>query len=47
MARTFVTEANLSNLVAEIREALGDRARSHCILRTAHGYGYAFCGKAL
>ena len=24
---TFVAEANLSNLVAEIREALGDRAR--------------------
>ena len=40
---TFVAEANLSNLVAEIREALGDRARSPRFVRTAHGFGYAFC----
>ena len=40
---TFVAEANLSNLVAEIREALGDRARSPLFVRTAHGFGYAFC----
>ena len=44
---TFVAEANLSNLVAEIREALGDRARSPVFVRTAHGFGYAFCGEAL
>ena len=43
---TFVAEANLSNLVAEIREALGDRARSPLFVRTAHGFGYAFCGDA-
>jgi DNA-binding winged helix-turn-helix (wHTH) protein len=43
---TFVAEANLSNLVAEIREALGDRARAPRFIRTAHGYGYAFCGDA-
>ena len=43
---TFVAEANLSNLVAEIREALGDRARSPLFIRTAHGFGYAFCGDA-
>ena len=43
---TFVAEANLSNLVAEIREALGDRARSPVFVRTAHGFGYAFCGEA-
>jgi DNA-binding winged helix-turn-helix (wHTH) protein len=43
---TFVAEANLSNLVAEIREALGDQARSPLFLRTAHGYGYAFSGDA-
>jgi DNA-binding winged helix-turn-helix (wHTH) protein len=41
---TFVAEANLSNLVAEIREALGDDARSPLFIRTAHGFGYAFCG---
>jgi DNA-binding winged helix-turn-helix (wHTH) protein len=43
---TFVAEANLSNLVAEIREALGDRARTPLYIRTAHGFGYAFCGDA-
>ena len=43
---TFVAEANLSNLVAEIREALGDRARPPLFIRTAHGFGYAFCGDA-
>jgi DNA-binding winged helix-turn-helix (wHTH) protein len=43
---TFVEEANLANLVAEIREALGDRARPPLYVRTAHGFGYAFCGDA-
>jgi hypothetical protein len=43
---TFVAEANLSNLVAEIREALGDSARAPSYIRTAHGFGYAFCGDA-
>lgn len=43
---TFVAEANLSNLIAEIREALGDRARAPLFIRTAHGFGYAFCGDA-
>jgi DNA-binding winged helix-turn-helix (wHTH) protein len=43
---TFVAEANLSNLVAEIREALGDRARAPLFIRTAHRVGYAFCGDA-
>jgi DNA-binding winged helix-turn-helix (wHTH) protein len=43
---TFVEEANLSNLVAEIRDALGDRARAPLFVRTAHGIGYAFCGDA-
>jgi DNA-binding winged helix-turn-helix (wHTH) protein len=43
---TFVEEANLSNLVAEIREALGDRARAPLYIRTAHTFGYAFCGDA-
>lgn len=43
---TFVAEANLSNLVAEVREALGDPARAPIYVRTAHGFGYAFCGDA-
>jgi len=46
-ADTFVVEANLSNLVAEIREALGDRARTPVFIRTAHGFGYSFCGEAM
>ena len=43
---TFVAEANLSNLIAEIRQALGDSARAPLFIRTAHGFGYAFCGEA-
>ena len=43
---TFVAEANLSNLIAEIRGALGDRARAPRVIRTVHGFGYAFCGEA-
>ena len=42
----FVAEANLSNLVGEIREALGDAARAPRFIRTAHGFGYAFCSEA-
>ena len=43
---TFVAEANLSNLVAELRRALDDRARDPVWIRTAHGFGYAFAGMA-
>ena len=41
---TFVVEANLSNLVAEIRAALEDDVRQPRFIRTVHGFGYAFCG---
>jgi Tol biopolymer transport system component/DNA-binding winged helix-turn-helix (wHTH) protein len=44
---TFVSEANLSNLVAQIRAALGDPARASKFVRTAHRFGYAFCGEAV
>jgi DNA-binding winged helix-turn-helix (wHTH) protein len=44
---TFVAEANVSNLIAEIRHALDDSARSPEFVRTSHGTGYAFCGNAL
>ena len=43
---TFVSEANLSNLVAETRTALGDTARAPVFIRTVHRFGYAFCGDA-
>ena len=36
---TFVVEANLSNLVAEIRAALEDDVRHPRFIRTVHGYG--------
>ena len=43
---TFVSEANLASLVAEVREALGDNARAPRFIRTAQRVGYAFCGAA-
>lgn len=39
---TFVVEANLSNLIGELRTALGDTARAPRYLRTVHRFGYAF-----
>jgi DNA-binding winged helix-turn-helix (wHTH) protein len=41
---TFVVDANLSVLVAEIRRALGDDAQTPTFIRTIHRIGYAFCG---
>jgi DNA-binding winged helix-turn-helix (wHTH) protein len=43
---TFVSESNLSTLVAELRSALGDAARSPRYLKTVQRFGYAFCGTA-
>ena len=39
-----VSDASLTNVVAEIRAATGDDARRPRFVRTAHGFGYAFCG---
>lgn len=39
---TFVVEKNLTNLVAEIRDALGDDASEPRFVRTVHRFGYAF-----
>jgi DNA-binding winged helix-turn-helix (wHTH) protein len=41
---TFVEEANVSVLVADIRRALDDDPRVPAFIRTVHGRGYAFCG---
>ena len=41
---TFVSEANLSVLITEVRSALKDPARRPRFIRTVHRYGYAFCG---
>jgi DNA-binding winged helix-turn-helix (wHTH) protein len=45
--QTFVSDANLASLVAELREALNDTARAPRFIRTAHRFGYAFCGEAV
>lgn len=39
---TFVLEKNLVNLIAEIREALGDNATDPRFVRTVSRFGYAF-----
>lgn len=41
----FVDESNLASLVAELRGALGDDARTPRFIRTVYGFGYAFCGE--
>ena len=42
----FVSEATLMSLVAEVRRALGEAGRGSGIIRTVHGYGYAFAAEA-
>jgi DNA-binding winged helix-turn-helix (wHTH) protein len=39
---TYVQEVNLSNIIGELRTALGDRSSGRRYIRTAHGVGYAF-----
>jgi len=41
---TFVSDASLHNLVAEVRAALGDSPRTPRYIRTVARYGYAFHG---
>ena len=43
---TFVSEATLASLVAELRVALGETGREARFIRTVHGFGYAFSGIA-
>jgi DNA-binding winged helix-turn-helix (wHTH) protein len=43
---TFVSDANLPNLVAELREALGDDAQEPRSIRTVPRFGYAFRAEA-
>ena len=44
--KTFVSDAGLYNVVAEIRAALGDAPRAARFIRTVPRYGYAFHGDA-
>jgi hypothetical protein len=41
---TFVSDATLTSLVAEVRAALGEKARRGRFVRTMHRFGYAFGG---
>lgn len=43
---THVLEANLPNLVTEVRAAVADVAQRPRFIRTVHAFGYAFCGEA-
>src|SRR3970282_731628 len=40
----FVSEANLTSLITELRKAIGDDAHSPSFIRTVYGFGYAFSG---
>jgi len=42
---TFVTDANLSVLVGELRRALQDSPDAPRFIRTVRGFGYAFCAE--
>jgi DNA-binding winged helix-turn-helix (wHTH) protein len=44
---TFVEEANLKNLVAEVRAALKDDPRAPRFVKTLYGYGYSFIAGAV
>jgi DNA-binding winged helix-turn-helix (wHTH) protein len=44
---SFVSDASLAMLVAEVRSALSDSARAPRFVRTVHRHGYAFHGIAM
>jgi DNA-binding winged helix-turn-helix (wHTH) protein len=39
---SYVSDSSLPALISEIRDAIGDRQRQPPLLRTVHGFGYAF-----
>ena len=43
---TFVSDTSLTTLVNEVRAALEESAREPKLIRTVHGFGYAFEGAA-
>jgi DNA-binding winged helix-turn-helix (wHTH) protein len=43
---TFVSDTSLTTLVNEVRTVLSDNAKEHRLIRTVHGFGYAFEGDA-
>ena len=45
--KTSVVDANLNNLVSEVRAAFDDDPQQPRFVRTVHRVGYAFCGAAV
>jgi DNA-binding winged helix-turn-helix (wHTH) protein len=43
---TFISEATIASVVAELRDALGERGREGRYVRTLHGFGYSFVASA-
>ena len=43
--KTFVSEKSLARLVEVLRSSLGDSAKESTLIRTVHGFGYAFHGE--
>ncbi len=43
---TWVSQANLTWIVSELRKALSDNAHRPTLVRTVHRFGYAFAGEA-
>jgi DNA-binding winged helix-turn-helix (wHTH) protein len=43
---TFISDATLTSLVAELRRIIGDTPGQSRFVRTVHRFGYAFCGAA-
>jgi DNA-binding winged helix-turn-helix (wHTH) protein len=41
----FVSEANLTSLITDLRKAIGDDAHNPNFIRTVYGFGYAFSGE--
>jgi len=44
---TNVEDANLSNMISDLRAALGDSRSEPRFLKTVHGFGYAFVGEVV
>ena len=44
---TFVSDATLTALISDVRDAIGDDARAPRIIRTLHRFGYAFSIEAV
>ena len=44
---TFVSDDALARLISDVRVTIGDSARQPTLIRTIHGFGYAFAAEVL